>query len=315
MDDGLKQTFPQVRCGVECERRLLQNSRFLQRLRLCWFGKQWATMSFETEGFFSPEIEGFRRNVRDEQPTKAWFDYALDLNRLGFDMLRRVDTLLADNRQFSLNAHFVSVHQSFQSALLLAERGLVPDARVVLRSGVESAIAANALANDANFVERMIDAHYRSQRTLARVMLDKFRADLSPAEIIEMEKANSEAGAREVANGGKELTDIKWEQVAEKHCKELYHLLYRSLSSDGTHATINVLERFLVVDGAGEITAFKVAPDGAGLVETLSAACLMFIWAADPYADTNGLADMSAAITVRVQQFATLPDAFPRRGP
>ena len=101
-------------------------------------------MSFETEGFFSSEIEKFRINVRNEQPTKAWFDYALDLNRLGFDMLRQVDTLRADRRQLLLNANFVRVHQSFQSALLLAERGLIPDSRVVLRSGVESAIASNA---------------------------------------------------------------------------------------------------------------------------------------------------------------------------
>ena len=268
-------------------------------------------MSFETEGFFSSEIEKFRINVRNEQPTKAWFDYALDLNRLGFDMLRQVDTLRADRRQLLLNANFVRVHQSFQSALLLAERGLIPDSRVVLRSGVESAIASNALANDASFVEQMIDTHYRSRRTFARVMLDKFQANLSPAEIVAMNKEIAEAITREALNGHKELTDIKWEQVAEKHCRDLYHLLYRSLSSDGTHATLDALERFLVVDD-GEIKAFKVAPDGAGLIETLSAACLMFFWAAAPFANTNGLVDMAADITARVRKFAMLPDAFPR---
>jgi hypothetical protein len=46
-------------------------------------------MSFETDGFFSPEIETFRRMARETQPFKEWFDYALGLNRLGFDMLRR----------------------------------------------------------------------------------------------------------------------------------------------------------------------------------------------------------------------------------
>ena len=93
-------------------------------------------MTFEKDGFFSPEIEVFRRHVRETAPSKVWFDYALSLNRIGFDMLRRVQTALRDNRQIALNAHFVRVHWSFQSALILAERGLVPDARVVLRSAV-----------------------------------------------------------------------------------------------------------------------------------------------------------------------------------
>lgn len=95
-------------------------------------------MSFEMDGFFSPEIETFR--------------------------------------QFALNAHFIRVHRGFQSALILAERGLIPEARVVLRSAVEGAIAINALAKDEGFVDQMVGAHHRSQRTLARVQINKFAA-------------------------------------------------------------------------------------------------------------------------------------------
>jgi hypothetical protein len=267
-------------------------------------------MSFETDGFFSSDVDAFRQQVRDSQPFKTWFDYALDLNRIGFDVLKRVRTSLADSREFAMHAHFVRVHQSFQSALLLAERGLIPDARTVLRSGVEGAIAINALANDAGFVEQMIEAHHRSQRTLARVTLTKFASSYSAEQIAKMNAAISEADALQ-ASKGKELTDIKWEQVADKHCPELYQLLYRDLSSDGTHATINSLNRFLVVDSNERITDFKVAPDVNGLKEVLSAASLLFIWAAAPFADIYGLSDVSAAISERVQQFATLPGAFP----
>ena len=268
-------------------------------------------MPFETDGFFSSDAEGFRRSVRETEPFKAWFDYALGLNRLGFDTLRAVQTALSDNRQIALNVQFVRVHQSFQSALILSERGLVPDARVVLRSAVEGAIAIHALAKDAGFVEQMIEAHYRSQRTQARVLLDKFSASFSVEEIANMNKAIADADAYQ-ASRRKELTEIKWEQVAEKHCPELYQLFYRDLSSDGTHATINAAERFLVVDGAGQITDFKVVPDTQGLVDVLSAASLVFIWAAGPYAETNGLVDKAAAINNRMAEFKALPGAFPR---
>jgi hypothetical protein len=88
------------------------------------------------------------------QPFKAWFDYALGLNRLGYEMLRSLDTLTSRER-IALNASFVRVHNSFQSVLILAERGLVSDARGVLRSPVEWAIAIHALAEDVRRRQRV----------------------------------------------------------------------------------------------------------------------------------------------------------------
>lgn len=267
-------------------------------------------MSFETDGFFSPEIETFRRTVRETQPFKVWFDYALGLNHLGFDMLRRTKlTELSDRRQIALNAHFARVHRSFQSALLLAERGQVPDARVVLRSAVEGAIAINALAKDEGFVDQMVEAHHRSQRTLARVQIDKFAAYYSAEDIANMEAAIAAADDYE-ASKGKELTDIKWEQVAKNHCPSLYQCSYRLFSSDGTHATIKSLERFMVVGNDGEVTRFKAAPDTNGLVEALSAASLVFLWSAGPYGEINGLSEVHALVDGRLQEFKTLPGAF-----
>jgi hypothetical protein len=46
-----------------------------------------------------------------------------------------------DDQRITIVALFVRAHQSFQAALLLAERGMLSDARVVLRSAVEDAIA------------------------------------------------------------------------------------------------------------------------------------------------------------------------------
>jgi hypothetical protein len=40
-------------------------------------------MSFEIDGFFSPEIDRFREGVRSNSSFQPWFDYAGDLNRIG----------------------------------------------------------------------------------------------------------------------------------------------------------------------------------------------------------------------------------------
>jgi hypothetical protein len=273
-------------------------------------------MTFETEGFFSKEIDGFRQHVRTTEPFNKWFDYALGLVRIGFEMLGPLETALSDERQLYLNTAFVRVHQALQTALVLAERGLMLDARVVLRSGVEFAIAINALANDAGFVEQLKDAHYRSRRTLARVVKQYVAREYTPEQLAHMDEAIAEADKREAAKGvdakGRkiELTDIKWEQVANAHSHELYQLLYRSMSADGTHATLDALQRFLVVDATGEIKALKVAPDTEGLLEALTGATLMFAWAAAPFAASNGLTTAVDTIQAKVQEFGTLPGAF-----
>src|SRR5260370_26570383 len=106
------------------------------------------------------------------------------------------------------------------------------------------------------------------------------------------------------------LRDINLADVALKHCADLYQLLFRSFSSDGTHATLSSLDRYVITDTNMEITAFKAAPDGEGVVEVLSAACLLFMWAADPFAAAVDRPHVTAPIKAQLQSFGPLPGAF-----
>jgi hypothetical protein len=271
-------------------------------------------MSFETDGFFSPEIDRFREALRSTSPGKPWFDYALGLNAIGLDLLKNSFTVRDVPHIFAMHGIFVRAHQSFQAALLLIERGMIGDARTVLRSGVEGAIAICALASDPSFVERLIEAHHANQRKEARLLLETpgYLDRYSTTEVAAMRAVVASVDEIEATTPGKKLKEIKWGPVALKHCPDLYQLLYRSLSSDGTHATLKSLDRYIVTDSNMEITAFKAAPDGEGMVEALSAACLMFIWAADPFAAAVDRPDLTARIKTQLQRFGTLPDAFPR---
>jgi hypothetical protein len=269
-------------------------------------------MPFETDGFFSPEIAQFRHAVRTTPPFRAWFDYALRLNRIGFDLLRHASTQPTDRRLFTMYGHFVRVHHTFQGALLVAERGMVSNARILVRGGIESAIAICALSKDETFVDQMIAAHRLHQRKMALVVLENadYAATYSAEEIATMRAVVADIDAME-AEGDWKLKEINWADVASEHCRDLYQLLYRSASSDGTHATIDSLNRFVVADEHLQITAFRVAPDTEGLVEALSAACLLFIWAADPFAAAFDRPDVSDELLKQVQLFAKLPNAFP----
>ena len=48
---------------------------------------------------------------------------------------------------------------SYQSALILAERGLIADARTVVRAAAEAVIVLSAVAKDAGVCDLLVDRH------------------------------------------------------------------------------------------------------------------------------------------------------------
>jgi hypothetical protein len=121
---------------------------------------------------------------------------------------------------------------------------MLTDARVVLRSAVEGAIALNALANDATFDVQIIQAHRYNQRKTARIVLNtpEYRSGQTATQIAQMEATIKEVTDEEAATGRK-FGDVNWATVAAKHCPDLYNLLYRPLSNDGTHTNVNAIHR------------------------------------------------------------------------
>ena len=280
-------------------------------IKRCFLKKE-REISFDTHGFLSPGMEQFRISIKKVPAFKAWFDFADELNQLGLDMLRDRDIPRDDNQRLTISVLFVRAHKSFQAALILAEMGLISDARTVLRSAIEGAIALNALANDQKFLDQLINAHHFNQRKSARLLLNdpNYRTLCAPEQIVEMEATINQVDAMETT-ANKKLSDINWCDVAVKHCKDLYQLLYRLLSSDGTHTTINAIHRHVAYDANDRITDLKIGPDTADLVDTLKAACLTFLWAADPFARAFDLNEISGRIEKQIQRFAELPQDEP----
>jgi hypothetical protein len=267
-------------------------------------------MSFATQGFL---FDGrFRAALKKVPEFNDWFAYADELNRLGLDMLQDLTVAPDDTQRVTITALFVRAHHSFQAALVLAEMGLLADARVVLRSGVEGAIAIMALANDEKFLDQLVDAYQHNQRKTARLVLgnSNYAGFYTPEQTAQMQATIAEVDAID-ASRSKKLTDINWADVAIKHCPDLYGLLYRTLSTDGTHTNINSIHRRMIYNKAGKFAVFKVGPDIDGMIETLKAACLMFLWAAEPFARAFPRNGLEERIGDQLERFETLPQKDP----
>jgi hypothetical protein len=268
-------------------------------------------MTFKTDGFLSPTMAEFRTSLREVPVYKLWLEFAEELNRLGWEMLEDHETPTTNNQRLIISVLFIRAHQSFQVAIMLIQNGMLADARVVLRGAVEGAIGLNVLANDAAFDIQLIEAHLYNQRKAARIVLStpEYRAGYGPAEIALMEATIKDVTEREAA-AGREFCDITWATVAARHCPDLYHLLYRTLSNDGTHTNINAIHRFLEFDGSSQLTGLRFGPNVRDMVEVLKHACLMFIWAADPFARVHAL-QFRPRIADKIRQFDGMPGEEP----
>lgn len=270
-------------------------------------------MSFAKDGFLSRSISTlFTQSLRKVPEYRSWLAFAEELNRFALGLLDGREIQQDDRQRLMIVVLLVRAHKSFQAALILVERGLLGDARAVIRRAVEGAIALIALANEASFVDDFVGDYYFSQRKSANVLLNDpdYRSTCSPVKIAEMEQTVVEVNVKKAA--GEKIKPINWEDVARKHhCKDLYGLLYRLLSSDGTHTNIHALHREVVYKvNTSEIASLKVGPDIDGMVETLKANCLMLLYALDPF--TRAF-DPSASERIKslLERFQQLPQDEP----
>jgi hypothetical protein len=266
-------------------------------------------MSFEKDGYLSPEIERFRLHVRGHDPSKKWFELADDLNRLSLELLQKHETPLADRQRFMFSGLFVRAHQSFQAALILIERGMIGDARAVLRSGAESTIALYAVARDPQFVDKIIGDEYYTQRKMANITLEtpEYRALSSPSEIEKMKATIADIDRmRADPNTKIKIQGIIWEQVARTVCPDLYTLVYRSLSWDGTHVSANSLTRYFNYDANGRATSLKVAPEVADVPDALLFACNSILWTLNAYESLHPIDGLAPTLQILMARFKDL---------
>ncbi len=268
-------------------------------------------MTFKTDGFLSPTMEEFRISLRKVPAYKAWLEFAEELNRSAGTCLEDHETPTTDNQRLMISVLFIRAHQSFQAAILLVEKGMLADARVVLRSAVEGAIALNVLANDPTFDAQLIEAHLHNQRKTARIVLDapEYRSGYASADIAQMEATIKEVAEREAA-AGRKFRDITWANVAAKHCPDLYNLLYRSLSNDGRIPTSMRSIASLEFDGSSQLTGLRFGPNTHDVVDVLKHASLMFIWAAEPFARVHA-PQFLAQISDELKRFHEMPGEEP----
>jgi uncharacterized protein DUF5677 len=199
------------------------------------------TDAYEIDGFLSSKMSEDIARLRERFP---------DL----FDLLRRCNQLAmaikwkmtpdASDRQKVLEATlFAREIQSLQAGLLLAERGMIADARAAVRSAAETAIYHVKTARDATFVERFREDHACHQRRFAKSVLeDPFLvSNLTATERQSFEKTISVVDTEypQAKPVGFNIADV----AKSVKLGSFYIQSFRQMSGDGAHTSVTSLGR------------------------------------------------------------------------
>jgi len=218
-------------------------------------------------GFLSPNVDAWRQEVREN--AADWFALAEDINRASVAILVTLAPSSGSDRELGAAAMFARALQSFEAVVLLTERGMLADAGALARNIVESAIYLGGLAMVADFPQKMAasnNAHFASMAAALATHLEVDRRDPEAA-------ADMRALVEDVKAKGYVLKDIKLLQLAkEVGLDPLYQVVYRKLSGDSAHASLESMNRHLVRNATGRVEKLRFSPQRGGLEHIFSAA-------------------------------------------
>jgi hypothetical protein len=192
-----------------------------------------------------------------------WFECIFGLNRLAMKQLPAYVPPVGDNQKIVGWALATRSVLSVQAATLLVERGLVGDARTILRSIVETLIVLAGVIDDPQIVDKLEirEAFYRRKQlaetladtrvttsVLTKEQVDGFRAELSALD------TNYPALPK---NDPIEIAGLarKTDMIG------LYTSTYRGTSTDALHVTKqSIMRLFKELPGGGSGFSVKAKP-------------------------------------------------------
>ncbi|MBN3790103.1 hypothetical protein G3N94_24900 [Burkholderia sp. Ac-20353] len=199
----------------------------------------------ETRGFLSTEIESHRTEARHcyEQnfaDCDAWSDAAMK-------QLADLGSIDSSPAKLFAVGFWMKCVRACQGAILLAERGLIPDSMTLTRTAVEALFHAAALVNKPALVDKMVAEDRKQKRKQAQEMTKEATIDASLSDhdrkalrdLLEEEEAGAALSAYQAAEAADLLA--------------LYQTMYRGLSLGAAHSTLTALDHEFARGRQGQV--------------------------------------------------------------
>jgi hypothetical protein len=231
--------------------------------------------SINERGFLSGEIKAWIDKHRGDY--REWFHLSESISALGQKLMLSLNPPIDDNQKLLVSILFTRIVSHFQGVVLLIERGMVAEARSLLRGMLDATFAEVALSKNEDMVKAFIDDDFYQRLKC----LNSFMA--LPRNIKKRHRVGN-ARLKKIVEGIKKKIDedqikpLTTEFLAQKagmlgHYNTLFVLL-----SSSTHSRVMDLQQYLGEEDAVDLDDLLWGPDVKELDEILHPACeLVFI--------------------------------------
>ena len=221
----------------------------------------------EGEGFLSEEAEESRRKIKEVY--KAAFGAAQQTNSLLMRALRELNVDWDDEGKIIVAALFVRVAETYQALIILLERGMVAQGRMLVRTLIDALFSMAAIAKNSSLKDAYVAQHYaaviKALNAAKRWKQPSLQGRIDPPKLEELIAHNK---AKLSETKAKPLKVYQWADEAD--LSDYYNVFYVENSS-AVHSDMWALND-QVEGGNPEENQVNFGPNDLGLYHALRSA-------------------------------------------
>lgn len=219
----------------------------------------------EESGFLSTTLNDFKDHLRSSYPKH--YDAAIETNTYAQKLQFKIEIMKyhidggvhIDTDHLLSSILYSRTISTYQAFLLLFQRGMQQQARIMLRCIFETLFALVAIQKNKHYSKKLIEAD-EIDRFKSFKKIIKYKARQSPHDELIKEVEALAAASKKIVEG-KKLHQITVAENAEKAgLLDWYDTAY-SLLSGTVHASVRSLQDALVLDDGNDIVSLKNEPE------------------------------------------------------
>jgi hypothetical protein len=257
-------------------------------------------------GFLSPDMKPIIEQCRKQNA--LWFTLAEDINRSAQATLTNYQIgpgEMSGQHLFGLLLLIRSL-SNFQGGLLMAERGMVVEARTLFRCCFENAFWLGALLKDGDdFIDDIMGDEVASTKSKVNWLIrDPSRLEFSGPNA--RGRLQARVGEMEKQWEGK-VSSQKFEDAAKRGKLADAYLYYKVLSGDAAHPSLSAMNRYVQL-GKGRLTGITCGPFLDEVSGSLNCGCQAMIAAGVAITEMFNDTDHNKEFAEHAEVYARLND-------
>lgn len=221
---------------------------------------------FTEVGFLGDELTKFRETVRAKH--EAGFRCMEQTNTLAMRLMWALPLADLDEAMAHAVMCYARAVQNFQGVVLMAERGAITEARILLRALAETLFLALGMFEKSGMLAFLQEDNAAHRKGVANAIIQMNVAHRTGADMSHFEQEVKKVAAQY----GDKPRSIKWSALAyEVGAGNIYEAAYRFTSGDAAHATLESLNRHVQAKEGGDLHQFIFNPTDDDLGRTFGA--------------------------------------------